>query len=89
MLLKGDVIRTEKCDAMYQRLVNVISANHLDKKMEVYIDNMMIKSLQTTDYISHLANCFSILRQYNMHLNPSKYSFGVSFGKFLGYLVNQ
>lgn len=45
MLLKGDVIRTEKCDAMYQRLVNVISANHLDKKMEVYIDNMMIKSL--------------------------------------------
>lgn len=64
-------------------------ADQLGKTMEVDIDDMLVKSLRATDHINHLADCFSILRQYNMHLNPSKWYFGVSSRKFLGYLVTQ
>lgn len=55
--------------------------------MEVYIDDMLVKSLEAEDHISHLQHAFSTLRKFNMKLNPAKCSFGVSSGKFLGYIV--
>ena len=55
--------------------------------MEVYIDDMLVKSLEAEDHISHLKQAFSSLRKYNMKLNPTKCSFGVSPGKLFGYIV--
>ena len=55
--------------------------------MEVYVDDILIKSLYVEDHISHLQQAFSTLRKYNMKLNPAKCSFRVSSGKFLGYIV--
>ncbi|XP_048617108.1 uncharacterized protein LOC125604234 [Brassica napus] len=55
--------------------------------MEVYIDDMLVNSLEAEDHISHLQQGFSALRKYTMKLNPAKCSFGVSSGKFLGYIV--
>ena len=75
--------------ATYQRLVNAMFANQLGKMMEVYIDDMLVKSLKAEDHIGHLSECFLVPRQHNMRLNPSKCSFGVSSGKFLGYIVTQ
>ena len=48
---------------------------------------MLVKSLEAEDHISHLQQPFSTLQKYNMKLNPAKCSFGVSSGKFLGYIV--
>ncbi|XP_056850784.1 uncharacterized protein LOC130500096 [Raphanus sativus] len=48
----------------------------------------LVKSLDAEDHISHLQQAFTTLRNYNMKLNPSKCSFGVSSGKFLGYIVS-
>ena len=56
--------------------------------MEVYIDDMLVKSTSAALHIAHLFEEFQILREYNMKLNPTKYSFGVSAGKFLGFIVN-
>ena len=56
--------------------------------MEVYIDDMLVKSTTTELHIAHLSEAFQILREYNMKLNPAKYAFGVSAGKFLGFIVN-
>ncbi|KAL0713405.1 hypothetical protein Bca4012_020383 [Brassica carinata] len=55
--------------------------------MEVYIDDMLVKSLEAEDHISHLEQGFSTLRKYHMKLNPAKFSFGVSSDKFLGYIM--
>ena len=55
--------------------------------MEVYIDDMLVKSLEAEDHIAHLQKAFSTLRKYNMKLNHVKCSFGVSSGKFQGYIV--
>ena len=64
-------------------------ADHLRKTMEVYINNMLVKSLIAEHHLDHLRRDFEILRRYNMELNSTKCSFGVSFGKFLGYIVTQ
>ena len=56
--------------------------------MEVYIDDMLVKSTTAELHIAHLSEAFQILRSYNMKLNPTKCAFGVSTGKFLGFIVN-
>ena len=56
--------------------------------MEVYIDDMLVKSIKAELHITHLAEAFQVLRSYNMKLNPAKCAFGVSAGKFLGFIVN-
>ncbi|KAJ9561688.1 hypothetical protein OSB04_006848 [Centaurea solstitialis] len=73
----------------YQRLVNMMFKEHLGRTMEVYIDDMLVKSERSIDHVTHLKQSFDILRQYKMKLNPTKCSFGVRAGKFLGYLVTQ
>ena len=57
--------------------------------MEVYIDDMMVKSLKIDDHVAHLEETFGILQKHRMMLNPSKCIFGVLSGKFLGFIVNK
>ncbi|XP_074301010.1 uncharacterized protein LOC141632357 [Silene latifolia] len=73
----------------YQRLVKKMFKNEIGRTMEVYIDDMVVKSKQAEQHMAHLENTFEILRKYHMKLNPLKCTFGVSSGKFLGYLVTQ
>ena len=56
--------------------------------MEVYIDDMLVKSVKAELHITHLAEAFQVLKSYNMKLNPAKCAFGVSTEKFLGFIVN-
>ena len=74
--------------ATYQRLVNRMIQKQIDTTMEVYIDDMLVKSTTAELHIAHLSEAFQILRNYNMKLNPAKCAFGVSAGKFLGFIVN-
>ena len=57
--------------------------------MEVYIDDMLVKSIKAELHITHLAEAFQVLKSYNMKLNPAKCTFGVSAGKLLGFIVNK
>ena len=57
--------------------------------MEVYIDDMLVKSLRTEDHVDHLRECFKTLNEYGIKLNPAKCTFGVTSGEFLGYIVTQ
>jgi hypothetical protein len=56
--------------------------------MEVYVDNMLVKSLLPQDHTFDLHKAFTTLKKYGMKLNPSKCAFGVSSGKFYGYMVS-
>ena len=73
--------------ATYQRLVNRMFQKQIGTTMEVYIDDMLVKSTTAELHIAHLSEAFQIL-MYNMKLNPTKCAFGVSTGKFLGFIVN-
>ena len=74
--------------ATYQRLVNKMFQKQTGASMEVYIDDMLVKSIKAELHITHLAEAFQILKSYNMKLNPAKCAFGVSTGKFLSFIVN-
>ena len=50
---------------------------------------MLVKSVQCADHLRHTEKAFSLLRKYKVKLNPKKCTFGVAYGKFLGYLVTQ
>ena len=56
--------------------------------MEVYIDDMLVKSTKAGLHVHHLDEAFQVLNDYRMKLNPTKCAFGVSVGKFLGFIVN-
>ena len=71
----------------YQRIMTRMFEPQLGKSIEVYIDDMMVKSKVVFEHVGNLGVIFDILRKYNLHLNASKCSFGVRSGKFLGYMV--
>ena len=71
----------------YQRMMTKMFESQMDKNIEVYIDDMMVKSKIVFKHIGDLADIFKILRGHKLRLNASKCSFGVGLGKFLGYMV--
>ena len=59
----------------------------LGRSIEVYIDDMVVKSNVVSKHVGDLTNIFEILRKHKLRLNASKCLFGVGSGKFLGYMV--
>lgn len=57
--------------------------------MEVYVDDIIVKSRTFEAFLDDLREVFNILRQINMKLNPAKCTFGVGEGKFLGYMISE
>ena len=60
----------------------------IGRNVEVYVDDMLVKSQDEGEHLNDLQETFDTLRQYIMKLNPNKYAFGVSSGKFLGFMVS-
>ncbi|KAL0383201.1 UNVERIFIED_CONTAM: hypothetical protein Scaly_0607400 [Sesamum calycinum] len=75
--------------ATYQRLVNKILKNFIEGIMEVYVDDMLVKSKKAEEHMKHLESAFAIMRTYGMKLNTTKCMFGVRGGKFLGYMISE
>ena len=57
--------------------------------MEVYVDDMLVKSKEEGSHLDDLNETFETLRQYKMKLNPTRCAFEVSSGKFLGFMMSQ
>ena len=57
--------------------------------MGVYVDNILVKSKEAKTHLEDLQETFNTLKRYKLKLNLVKYLFGVSLGKFLGFLVSQ
>ncbi|XP_050258795.1 uncharacterized protein LOC126703759 [Quercus robur] len=74
--------------ATYQRLVNHMFRPQIGRNVEVYVDDMLVKSQDEGRHLDDLQETFETLRRYHMKLNPSKCAFGVSSGKFLGFMVS-
>ena len=71
----------------YQRMMTKMFEPQLGKSIEVYIDNMVVKSKVVSEHVGDLGVIFDILRKYKLRLNASKCLFCVGSGKFLGYMV--
>ena len=60
----------------------------IGRNVEVYVDDMLVKSLDEGKYLDDLQETLNTLRRYNIKLNPSKCAFGVASGKFLRFMVS-
>src|ERR1051325_9702285 len=73
--------------ATYHRLMDMVFAPQIGRNIEVYIDDMVVKTVEEQKYILDLEDTFAALRKYNMRLNPDKCTFGVQADKFLGFML--
>ena len=75
--------------ATYQRLMNKMFAHQISRNVQVYVDDMLVKSLHEVDHLDDLRETFDTLQSFNMKLNPNKCTFRVTTRKFLGFMVSQ
>ena len=80
--------RLKNVGAAYQRLMNKMFSKQIGQNIEVYVDDMLVKSKEEPAHLDDLKETFTTLKQYQMKLNPSKCVFGIASGKFLGFMVS-
>jgi hypothetical protein len=73
--------------ATYPRLMDRVFSEQIGKNVEVYIDDMVVKTTEDGEHDKDLGDILASVRKYNMRLNPAKCSFGVQSGKFLGFML--
>ena len=61
----------------------------MGRNVQVYVNDMLVKSQREEDHLDDLRETFNTLCSYNIKLNPDKCAFGVMVGKFLGFMVSQ
>ena len=71
----------------YQHMMTKMCEPQLGKNVEVYINDMVVKSKLVSEHVEDLTSIFEILKEHKLRLNTSKCSFRVGSGKFLGYMV--
>jgi hypothetical protein len=74
--------------ATYQGAIPTYLADHWGKRVEAYVDDLVIKTENSENFIEDLQLVFNSLRRYRWKLNPEKCVFGVSAGKLLGFIVS-
>ena len=75
--------------ATYQRLMNKMFAHQIGRNVQIYVDDMLVKSRKEDDHLDDLRETFNTLCSYNMKLNLGKCAFRVMAGKFLRFIVSQ
>ena len=75
--------------ATYQRAATALFHDMMHKEIEVYVDDMMVKSETREGYFKALDKFLVRLEKYNLRLNPKKCIFGVTSGKLLGHIVSE
>ncbi|XP_027357435.1 uncharacterized protein LOC113866835 [Abrus precatorius] len=91
-LLRAKFIRTARlknAGATYQRTMNTIFHDIIGKLLQVYIDDIVVKTKCKSDHVGHLRQAFERMRKYGLKMHHLKCAFGVNAGQFLGFIVHQ
>ena len=78
----------KNANATYQRTMTSIFGDVLHKQVQDYVDDLVVKAKNLVEHLMHLRQVFERCREHSLRMNPTKYAFGVSSGKFLGFLVH-
>jgi hypothetical protein len=79
----------QNAGATYQRCMQHVFGDHIERIVEAYIDDIVVKTRKADDLVSDLRIAFGFLRANGVKLNPEKCVFGVPRGMLLGYIVSQ
>ena len=75
--------------ATYQKAMITLFHDMMHKEIEVYVDDLIAKSQKDESHVENLQKLFKRLRKFQLKLNPEKCTFGATFGKLLGFIVNR
>ena len=73
--------------ATYQQMMSQVFKEQIGRILEVYIDDMIVKTPEDKDPVADLHETFQQLCRYDLRLNPNKCTFGIEAGKFLGFML--
>ena len=76
-------------EATYQRCMQRCLNEQIGCNIDVYVDDIAVKSRKKADLLDDLRETFDNLRAYRMKFNPKKYVVGVRAGKLLGFIVSE
>ena len=79
--------RLKNARATYKRMMTRMFRDKIGSIVEVYIDDMVVKSQENQRHVKDLEETFEIHRQHKLCLNADKCAFGVGARKFLGYMI--
>lgn len=79
--------RLKNARVMHQQMVIQMFKDQIGETIEVYIDDMVVKSRKSKKHMHNLVQVFEILWQHKLRLHADKCAFGVGLGKFLGYMI--
>jgi hypothetical protein len=79
----------EECGATYQRAMNLIFHDLLGVLIEVYIDDVVVKSVGFEEHMTDLKLSLERIKKYGLRMNPLKCNFGVTSGRFLGFIIHK
>ncbi|RVW75441.1 Retrovirus-related Pol polyprotein from transposon 17.6 [Vitis vinifera] len=75
--------------ATYQRVASTLFHDMMHRDVEVYKDDMIVKSQGKANHLAALERFFERIQKFILRLNPKKCTFGVTYGKLLGHMVNE
>ncbi|RDX78556.1 Retrovirus-related Pol polyprotein from transposon 17.6, partial [Mucuna pruriens] len=78
---------TDEGNFCYKRLMDHIFKDHIGNQLEVYVDDIVVKSGMEGGHVGNLSSVFGVLRKHQLKLNPDKCSFNVRAGKLLGFML--
>ena len=82
------LIQLKNAGATYQRMAMALLHDMMHNEVEVYVDDMIVKSKDRGGHIINLMKFFERIKEYRLRLNIQKCTFGVIVGKLLGFLVS-
>jgi hypothetical protein len=72
----------------YQRMAIALLHDIMHKEVEVYVDDMIVKSATRGEHITNLRKFFERIKKYKLRLNPNNCTFEVTAGKLLGHMIS-
>ena len=69
--------------------MNYIFHEIIGKIVEIYIDNVVVKSKGYQEHLADMREALECTRRHGLKMNPNKCAFGVSAGQFLGFMVHE
>ena len=81
------LFRIKNTRATYQRMINKVFKDQISRNLEVYVDDMLIKSRNLEDHLADLEENFNVMRANRIRINPTKCTFRVVIGQFLGFML--
>jgi len=88
LLLHSNAIWLKNASATYLRMAIALLHDMMHNKVEVYVNDMIVKSKDRVGHIINLRKFFKRIKEYRLRLIPQKCTFGITIGKLLGFLVS-